>query len=153
VVQEKEALVLYRLVLQLLLDEADAVLEIVTDGGWSFCFIRKGVKDIPPRSSDKRNTPAWILMRVALSACSMLGREVPSKHATLRPDCCDPFDACNQLNQLMELSQILAHPRLAEGRIQMPSNLRCAIPALADRSVRRFIDYQPRCVSHKHCFS
>ena len=72
-VQEKEALVLYRLVLQLLLDEADAVLEIVTDGGWSFCFIRKGVKDIPPRSSDKRNTPAWILMRVGAISLQHVG--------------------------------------------------------------------------------
>jgi hypothetical protein len=48
VVQEREALVLYRLMLQLLLDETGAVHAIVTDEEYSTCFKHEGMHGIPP---------------------------------------------------------------------------------------------------------
>jgi hypothetical protein len=74
VVQEREALVLYRLMLQLLLGEADAVHANATDKEYSTYLKRKDVHVIPPWRIDRKFLSTSIEMHVTQSTSSVLGR-------------------------------------------------------------------------------
>ena len=101
-VQERETLVLYRLMLQLLLDETGAVHANATDKEYSTSLKHKDVHVIPPWRVDRKFLSTSIEMHVAQSTSSVLGRGAPSKNAMSRPDGYDPFDDCNPLDHLMK---------------------------------------------------